>query len=167
MPAKYVFHLRLIDDQSLHHELWSHFRALTRTPMELFQTLLEEARTNIPYLKLEDRLIVISVLSDKSADLGDRPSSNPYSTRRARELAIRELIDRNGVPVEVLLPPYHTVTHYMPCANQDPAIPHICRKPGILSCSGCVLVGYCSKSCQRTHWKTHKRGEYSYLIGTS
>lgn len=36
-----------------------------------------------------------------------------------------------------------------PCANG-------CRNEGTLKCSGCGSIVYCSKACQKSHWKTHK-----------
>ncbi|GJE88932.1 zf-MYND and DUF4470 domain-containing protein [Phanerochaete sordida] len=47
-----------------------------------------------------------------------------------------------------------------PCAyaHPDPAmLSDECRKPGTQACSGCRLVKYCSKECQRKHWKTHAK----------
>lgn len=41
----------------------------------------------------------------------------------------------------------------LPCANVYGA----CSQPGTMSCSACRLVSYCSASCQKTHWKVHKR----------
>ncbi|KAI0379388.1 hypothetical protein F5Y04DRAFT_290284 [Hypomontagnella monticulosa] len=32
-----------------------------------------------------------------------------------------------------------------------------CKNLGRLACEGCFLVTYCSKSCQESHWSTHKR----------
>ena len=34
-----------------------------------------------------------------------------------------------------------------------------CSKPSqsLLQCSGCGTVQYCDKTCQRSHWKNHKR----------
>ncbi|KAM0712890.1 hypothetical protein Q7P35_000340 [Cladosporium inversicolor] len=32
-----------------------------------------------------------------------------------------------------------------------------CQSPGDAACKACLLVTYCSKSCQTAHWSTHKR----------
>ncbi|KAG7446102.1 uncharacterized protein BT62DRAFT_895493 [Guyanagaster necrorhizus] len=37
------------------------------------------------------------------------------------------------------------------CAN------HSCPNDATQSCSGCFLVRYCSKACQKEHWKSHKQ----------
>ena len=31
-----------------------------------------------------------------------------------------------------------------------------CRATAVLTCSRCMRVKYCSKECQRSHWKAHK-----------
>ena len=33
----------------------------------------------------------------------------------------------------------------------------VCKAPGIHLCSVCVEVRYCSLSCQKSHWKVHKK----------
>ncbi|KAF6752084.1 hypothetical protein DFP72DRAFT_906060 [Ephemerocybe angulata] len=33
----------------------------------------------------------------------------------------------------------------------------VCGKPGTMACANCKLVSYCSKDCQRAHWKIHKQ----------
>jgi len=63
------------------------------------------------------------------------------------------------------------------CANIDPDVFKTCGKNGVLVCSACRLVSYCSsvsttalspvnislrttQGCQKKHWKKHKIGEY-------
>ncbi|KIY66372.1 hypothetical protein CYLTODRAFT_491503, partial [Cylindrobasidium torrendii FP15055 ss-10] len=43
------------------------------------------------------------------------------------------------------------------CASHDVAASQYCKKDGILTCSGCRLVRYCSVTCQKSHWRAHKR----------
>ncbi|KDQ11252.1 hypothetical protein BOTBODRAFT_57568 [Botryobasidium botryosum FD-172 SS1] len=43
-----------------------------------------------------------------------------------------------------------------PCANVNPAKAWGCPNEGKLACGRCKLVGYCSKACQTSHWRTHK-----------
>ena len=31
-----------------------------------------------------------------------------------------------------------------------------CSKPGVLTCARCKVAKYCSKACQKKHWKLHK-----------
>ena len=31
-----------------------------------------------------------------------------------------------------------------------------CREPGVLRCSKCKWKSYCTKTCQKAHWKKHK-----------
>ncbi|KAF9239784.1 hypothetical protein BU15DRAFT_46298 [Melanogaster broomeanus] len=45
----------------------------------------------------------------------------------------------------------------LPCANVQVELYTACEKPGKLACSACKLVSYCSKECQKIHWKIHKR----------
>lgn len=42
------------------------------------------------------------------------------------------------------------------CANIDVAAGRVCPNPGSLICSRCQLVAYCSKACQKQHFKAHK-----------
>ncbi|KAK0452836.1 uncharacterized protein EV420DRAFT_1558595 [Desarmillaria tabescens] len=42
------------------------------------------------------------------------------------------------------------------CANQDTSKSQFCYKDGTMSCSGCLLVRYCSKECQLKDWRSHK-----------
>ncbi|KAF8842778.1 hypothetical protein BDN67DRAFT_965161 [Paxillus ammoniavirescens] len=37
----------------------------------------------------------------------------------------------------------------------EPPLCFVCRKPASAKCSECKMVRYCSKECQRSHWKTH------------
>ncbi|ERF68455.1 hypothetical protein EPUS_03773 [Endocarpon pusillum Z07020] len=51
------------------------------------------------------------------------------------------------------------------CANTDLGDHEPpCRKPGSKACSGCFLVQYCSKECQKIHWPAHKLDCKSPLI---
>ncbi|ESK84859.1 hypothetical protein Moror_14953 [Moniliophthora roreri MCA 2997] len=43
------------------------------------------------------------------------------------------------------------------CAFHDTQAGTFCSRTGTLSCAGCRLVRYCSKECQKQHWKRHKR----------
>lgn len=45
----------------------------------------------------------------------------------------------------------------LPCANVKAEENWGCRNDGKLTCGECHLVSYCSKECQRTHWRVHKR----------
>ncbi|KAJ2924329.1 hypothetical protein H1R20_g12757, partial [Candolleomyces eurysporus] len=45
----------------------------------------------------------------------------------------------------------------LPCANVQPELRAACDKLGKMACSGCKLVSYCSKDCQKEHWKLHKQ----------
>ncbi|EPQ57739.1 hypothetical protein GLOTRDRAFT_37501 [Gloeophyllum trabeum ATCC 11539] len=44
----------------------------------------------------------------------------------------------------------------LPCANVDVENRSHCPGEGTMACSRCKLVSYCSKECQRGHWKIHK-----------
>ncbi|OJA14610.1 hypothetical protein AZE42_07966 [Rhizopogon vesiculosus] len=44
----------------------------------------------------------------------------------------------------------------LPCANMDAMKYKVCPKQGTKACSACKLVSYCSKECQRNHWRIHK-----------
>ncbi|KAJ3546626.1 hypothetical protein NMY22_g1968 [Coprinellus aureogranulatus] len=55
---------------------------------------------------------------------------------------------------------YHTPPKRLPCAlaQAQATLTNLgCQNPGIMMCSGCKLVGYCSTECQNAHWKEHKR----------
>ncbi|KAI0111207.1 hypothetical protein GGR51DRAFT_569241 [Nemania sp. FL0031] len=41
------------------------------------------------------------------------------------------------------------------CCNNSESIP--CGKPGTFACKGCLMLTYCSKSCQKAHWGTHRK----------
>ncbi|KAF8891944.1 hypothetical protein CPB84DRAFT_1368633 [Gymnopilus junonius] len=45
----------------------------------------------------------------------------------------------------------------LPCANVKPAEEWRCDKDGKMTCGECKLVSYCSKDCQRSHWRSHKQ----------
>ncbi|KAF8800836.1 hypothetical protein BYT27DRAFT_7245483 [Phlegmacium glaucopus] len=45
----------------------------------------------------------------------------------------------------------------LPCANVQVEQYTACENQGKLACGACKLVSYCSKECQREHWKFHKR----------
>ncbi|CCL98311.1 uncharacterized protein FIBRA_00305 [Fibroporia radiculosa] len=42
------------------------------------------------------------------------------------------------------------------CSNIDPPR-SICPREGSMRCAACKLTSYCSKECQKDHWKTHRR----------
>ncbi|KDR66055.1 hypothetical protein GALMADRAFT_232756 [Galerina marginata CBS 339.88] len=44
----------------------------------------------------------------------------------------------------------------LPCANVQADKYRVCNQPGTMVCSECRLVSYCSKECQKAHWKLHK-----------
>ncbi|KAG2123462.1 hypothetical protein DEU56DRAFT_48468 [Suillus clintonianus] len=44
----------------------------------------------------------------------------------------------------------------LPCANVQVAQFKACPKQGTKACSACKLVSYCSKECQKNHWRIHK-----------
>ncbi|KAF8800717.1 hypothetical protein BYT27DRAFT_7199539 [Phlegmacium glaucopus] len=45
----------------------------------------------------------------------------------------------------------------LPCANVHVEQYTACENQGTSACSACRLVSYCSKKCQREHWKFHKQ----------
>ncbi|KIM76000.1 hypothetical protein PILCRDRAFT_78276 [Piloderma croceum F 1598] len=45
----------------------------------------------------------------------------------------------------------------LPCANVNATKNWKCPNNGTSACSGCRLVSYCSKACQRIHWRVHKQ----------
>jgi len=50
------------------------------------------------------------------------------------------------------------------CGNHDVNKSRRCGGLGSKACSACHLVSYCSQTCQKEHWKLHKRGRhYTYL----
>ncbi|KAK0209659.1 hypothetical protein IW262DRAFT_1416458 [Armillaria fumosa] len=53
------------------------------------------------------------------------------------------------------------------CANQVVSKSQFCPRDGMLTCSGCSLVRYCSKDCQFAHWKLHKKDCKNPLKSTS
>ncbi|KAF4311294.1 hypothetical protein GTA08_BOTSDO13075 [Botryosphaeria dothidea] len=54
-----------------------------------------------------------------------------------------------------------------PCANVNSATGKQCHKVGTKACSNCYLVLYCSKECQKSHWKQHKTDCKSELMKTT
>lgn len=44
-----------------------------------------------------------------------------------------------------------------PCTHVVPEEAWNCPNEGRMICSNCKIVAYCSKDCQRKHWRTHKR----------
>lgn len=51
-------------------------------------------------------------------------------------------------------PNYKPLAYYY-CANSVTGRKY-CENEGKLRCSGCYLVAYCSKDCQRQHWSRHR-----------
>ncbi|KAF8891945.1 hypothetical protein CPB84DRAFT_1783894 [Gymnopilus junonius] len=45
----------------------------------------------------------------------------------------------------------------LPCANVKAEEDWRCDKEGKMACTACKLVSYCSKECQREHWRHHKQ----------
>ncbi|KAL6308530.1 hypothetical protein BKA93DRAFT_762976 [Sparassis latifolia] len=45
----------------------------------------------------------------------------------------------------------------LPCANVEVEKHRCCPNEGRMACGGCRLVSYCSKDCQKIHWRIHKR----------
>ncbi|KAI0479855.1 hypothetical protein F4859DRAFT_451626 [Xylaria cf. heliscus] len=41
------------------------------------------------------------------------------------------------------------------CCNDSNGTP--CEKPGTFACKDCLMVTYCSKACQKSHWTTHRK----------
>jgi hypothetical protein len=80
-------------------------------------------------------------------DLTQRPQHNGKAGRVASYDAAtgRYAVEIDGATV--LMRPANT----RPACARDG-----CVKPDTLTCSGCGRVGYCSKECQRAHWKAHK-----------
>ncbi|OAX32095.1 hypothetical protein K503DRAFT_20610 [Rhizopogon vinicolor AM-OR11-026] len=52
-------------------------------------------------------------------------------------------------------PKFHPL-EVLPCANVDAMKYKVCSKQGTRACSACKLVSYCSKECQKNHWRIHK-----------
>ncbi|THH29538.1 hypothetical protein EUX98_g4649 [Antrodiella citrinella] len=46
----------------------------------------------------------------------------------------------------------------LPCANYNVAKSWTCPNAIVFHCSVCHLVSYCSETCQKQHWPSHKRG---------
>ena len=41
--------------------------------------------------------------------------------------------------------PKHPLPLVLPCGNVEPKLYHACGNPGMMACSACKLVSYCSK----------------------
>jgi len=88
----------------------------------------------------------------------------------AKSQALIELMRRHGLPMSKLVELTSAAPHKdsqpplknLLCAYQNVEQRDYCKKLGKLSCSGCLLVRYCSKECQRRHWSTHKQGAYRH-----
>ncbi|KAF8800718.1 hypothetical protein BYT27DRAFT_7342339 [Phlegmacium glaucopus] len=70
--------------------------------------------------------------------------------------------DRAGLQDAILKSFLHTKPRFpplvmLPCANVQVEQYTACENQGTSACSACKLVSYCSKECQRDHWKFHKR----------
>lgn len=85
---------------------------------------------------------------------------------KAQGIAISQLVRRQGISVSDLTSmaasrPRNQSTlplRVLLCAFQDVNAQDFCFNPGTLTCAGCHLVRYCSKECQKRHWKSHKIG---------
>ncbi|RXW23557.1 hypothetical protein EST38_g2280 [Candolleomyces aberdarensis] len=70
---------------------------------------------------------------------------------------------REGVMRKMLkdLTPVYPPLESLPCANAhwqwQAAESPSCNKPGKLVCGSCRLTAYCSRECQKAHWKAHKK----------
>lgn len=60
--------------------------------------------------------------------------------------------------------PHSTPLNKLLCSNHDLNKNIFCENTPTMACSGCHLVVYCSKSCQVSHWKNHKRGKLMIVL---
>ncbi|KAK0475690.1 hypothetical protein EDD18DRAFT_1265999, partial [Armillaria luteobubalina] len=98
------------------------------------------------------------------------PKTNPNVEDTINRKALEDLIARHGLQQEMfeverkrfgqtrlkfgtpMPPPLGRLS----CANQNTSKSRFCLNDGTMSCSGCLLVRYCSKECQLKHWGSHK-----------
>ncbi|KIP03296.1 hypothetical protein PHLGIDRAFT_245089 [Phlebiopsis gigantea 11061_1 CR5-6] len=78
-----------------------------------------------------------------------------------------ELLDRHGVSHFDLARAMPSRAKFalekIPCAYINVNTEQECLKDGTAVCTNCRLVLYCSKECQKRHWKVHKEDCKSYL----
>ncbi|KDR80410.1 hypothetical protein GALMADRAFT_242832 [Galerina marginata CBS 339.88] len=88
--------------------------------------------------------------NDKPEDFGESPSSDLVKKHGLEDVYFRWAMGYARAWADQPL-------ERLPCANVDPVKNWRCQEDGKSSCGECKLVSYCSKECQRAHWKSHRQ----------
>jgi hypothetical protein len=97
-----------------------------------------------PYIPKEDSNISPSNTIPKESTNITKEKSTSTKRKKKKSPKVKDILP---VPVEIIY-----------CSNDD------CSNPGISSCGKCNSVKYCSKECQITDWKMHKKNCASFTL---